>query len=202
MNARMYGIMMGILVGATVMWIGIGCEKKSENDSPSDSNAFLPEDNPVKPAPDENTIAEGYAFPSLTFNSLGGKPVNVNDFKGKVVLIDFWATWCPPCVKSLPDLIATYKEYHDRGFDIIGISLDKDEAKLKKYLQDNDMTWPQYFDGLGWNNKLAKRFGVRAIPHVVLLNKKGAVYFNTNYDKKKLPLHGDELKNAIAELLK
>ena len=195
MKARQYGIMVGILL------IGIGCEKKSGNDSDS-TNTSAPGTSSVKPAPNENTIAQGHAFPSLTFTSLSGKPVNLDDYKGKVVLIDFWATWCSPCVRSMPDLIATYKEYHDQGFEIIGINMDQEKAKLEKYLQDNEVTWPQYFDGLGWDNKLAKRFGVRGIPHIVLINKNGAVHFNTNYNKNRFPLHGDDLKNAVAELLK
>ena len=201
MKARQYGIMVGILVTGTALLIGIGCEKKSGNDSDS-TNTSAPGTSSVKPAPNENTIAQGHAFPSLTFTSLSGKPVNLDEFKGKVVLIDFWATWCSPCVRSMPDLIATYKEYHDQGFEIIGINMDQEKAKLEKYLQDNEVTWPQYFDGLGWDNKLAKRFGVRGIPHIVLINKNGAVHFNTNYNKNRFPLHGDDLKNAVAELLK
>ena len=202
MKTRQYGIMVGILVTAIPMLIGNGCEKKSGNDSDStNTNTSAPGTSSVKPAPNENTIAQGHAFPSLTFTSLSGKPVNLDEFKGKVVLIDFWATWCSPCVRSMPDLIATYKEYHDQGFEIIGINMDQYKANLLKYLQDNEVTWSQYFDGLGWDNKLAKRFGVRGIPHIVLINKNGAVHFNTNYTKNIFPLHGDDLKQAIAELL-
>lgn len=206
MKMRTYGIMAGILAAGTVIMLMVnGCKKKTENESDSgqsNPNTSAAETNTVKPAPDENTIAEGYAFPSLRFSSVSGEPVDLADLKGKVVLIDFWAIWCPPCVQSMPDLIATYREYHDQGFEILGINMDPDKAKLEKYLQDNQITWPQYFDGLGWSNKLAKRFGVRGIPHIVLINKKGAVHFNTNYDQNKYPLHGDDLKKAVAELLK
>jgi thiol-disulfide isomerase/thioredoxin len=203
MKTRQYGIIVGILVTQTALLIGIGCEKKTEDDSRSGkTNNPAPQANTVKSAPDENTITEAHAFPSLTFTSLSGNQVNLDSLKGKVVLIDFWATWCSPCVRALPDLIATYKEYHDQGFEIIGINLDKDQAKLQQYLKDNEITWPQYFDGLGWSNKLAKRFGIRGIPHIVLIDKKGAVHFNTNYAKDKFPLHGEDLKNAVAELLK
>jgi thiol-disulfide isomerase/thioredoxin len=233
MNTRRNGIMVVILVVGIAMFLGNGCEEKTEEDSsdaetktntptapPADTGkpepvagAGKPEPvegagkpapiaDAVKPAPDENTIAEAHAFPSLTFTSVSGKEVNVADLTGKVVLIDFWATWCPPCVKAMPDLIATYKEYHDQGFEIVGISLDKDKSKLEKYVQDNGMAWQQYYDGLGWSNELAKRFGVRSIPHIVLIDKKGAVHFNTNYKKGKSPLHGDDLKQAVAALLK
>ncbi len=154
----------------------------------------------VKPAPDENTIAEGHAFPSLEFASLSGEQVNLANFKGKAVLIDFWATWCGPCLRAMPDLIETYSEYHDQGFEIIGISLDKNQSLLEKYMQDKGITWQQYYDGLGWSNKMAKRFGVRGIPHIVLIDKNGAVHFNTDYDRKKYPLAGVELRNVVAKL--
>jgi len=154
----------------------------------------------VKPAPDQNTIAEGHAFPALEFASLSGQQVNLADLKGKVVLIDFWATWCGPCRRVMPDLVETYKGYHDKGFEIIGISLDRDQSELEKYVQNTGITWQQYYDGLGWDNKLAKRFGVRAIPHVALVDKKGVVHFNTDYDREKPPLHGVELRNVVAQL--
>jgi thiol-disulfide isomerase/thioredoxin len=154
----------------------------------------------VKPAPDANTIAEGYAFPALAFTGLRGEKVDLASLKGKVVLIDFWATWCGPCRQVMPDVVATYKEYRDRGFEIIGISLDKDQAQLEQYLKDMGMTWPQYYDGLGWNNKLAQRFGIRGIPHIVLIDKNGTVYFNTDYTHEKPPLHGAELRAAVAKL--
>ena len=154
----------------------------------------------VKPAPDENTIAEGHAFPALEFASLSGEQVNLASLKGKVVLIDFWATWCGPCRKVMPDLVETYKSYHEKGFEIIGISLDKDQSQLEKYMQDTGITWQQYYDGLWWDSKVAKRFGVRAIPHIVLIDKKGTVYFNTDYERDKPPLHGVELRNVVAQL--
>jgi len=206
MKMRSYGIMAGILAaGIVIMLAGNGCKKKTENDSDSgesNPNTSAAEGKTVKPAPDENTIAEGYAFPSLTFTSLSGSQVNLADLHGKVVLIDFWAIWCSPCVRAMPDLIATYKEYHDQGFEILGINMDPDKARLEKYLQDNEITWPQYFDGLGWSNELAKRFGVRGIPHIVLINKQGGVHFNTNYEQNKYPPHGEALKRVVAALLK
>ena len=154
----------------------------------------------VKPAPDESTIAEGHAFPTLEFTSLSGEQVNLVNLKGKVVLIDFWATWCGPCRRVMPDLVETYKQYHDKGFEIIGISLDKDKSQLEKYMQEMGITWQQYYDGLVWSNKIARRFGVRGIPHIVLVDKNGAVHFNTNYDRQKPPLNSIELRNVVAKL--
>ena len=117
-----------------------------------------------------------------------------------LAIVDFWAAWCGPCRNSMPDLLETYKEYHDKGFEIIGISLDKDQSQLEKYMQDMGITWQQYYDGLWWNNKIARRFGVRGIPHIVLIDKNGAVHFSTNYDQGKPPLHGVKLRNVVAKL--
>jgi thiol-disulfide isomerase/thioredoxin len=190
-----------------------GCKKKdAASEAPAEAAAEEPTQQvaqteetvqtaiEVKPAPDENTIAEGHAFPPLEFTSLSGEQINLANLKGKVVLIDFWATWCGPCRVVMPDLVETYKQYHDRGFEIIGISLDKDKSQLEKYMQEMGITWQQYYDGLVWNNKIASRFGVRGIPHIVLVNKNGAVHFNTDYEKQKPPLHGIELRNVVAEL--
>ena len=101
----------------------------------------------------------------------------------------------------MPDLIETYKQYHDKGFEIIGISLDRNQSQFEDYIKKMGMTWQQYYDGLWWENKIARRFGVRGIPHIVLIDKNGAVHFNTDYDKGKPPLHGLDLRNEVAKLL-
>ncbi|MEJ2647569.1 MAG: TlpA disulfide reductase family protein [Sedimentisphaerales bacterium] len=154
----------------------------------------------VEPPIDENTITEGRAFPSLEFTSFTGEQVSLAGLKGKVVLIDFWAAWCGPCVRAMPDVIETYKEYHDKGFEIIGISLDRDKSQFENYIKANKITWQQYYDGLYWSNKIARRFNIRAIPHIVIVDKDGSVAFNTDYDLDKEPLRGQELKNFIAKL--
>ena len=202
------------LILAVTLCTGNGCKKNEPEPTPPPGTVETQEqvsqpaqtaETPqaaaaVKPAPDENTIAEGCAFPTLEFASLSGEQVNLANLNGKVVLIDFWATWCGPCRNVMPDLVETYKQYHAQGFEIIGISLDKDKSQLEKYMQDKGITWQQYFDGLAWSNKIAKRFGVRGIPHIVLVDKNGAVHFNTNYDQEKPPLHGVELRNVVARL--
>jgi thiol-disulfide isomerase/thioredoxin len=208
-------IIMSLVIGLTLCF-NTGCKKKEDESTGNTSSVVNKQVKPtqavtrteetvqtpikVKPAPDENTIAEQHAFPALEFTSLGGEQINMTNLKGKVVLIDFWATWCGPCRRVMPDLVETYKEYHGKGFEIIGISLDKDRAQLEKYMQDTGITWQQYYDGLSWNNKISKRFGIRGIPHIVLLNKYGVVHFNTDYENNKPPLHGLELRNVVAEL--
>jgi thiol-disulfide isomerase/thioredoxin len=206
---------MSLILGLT-FFFNTGCKKKEDEPTDNTSPAVANEVEPtqaiaqtektaqtpinVMPAPDDNTIAEGHAFPTLEFTSFSGEQINMANLKGKVVLIDFWATWCGPCRRVMPDLVETYKEYHSKGFEIIGISLDKDRAQLEKYMEDTGITWPQYYDGLSWNNKISRRFGIRGIPHVVLLDKNGAVHFNTDYENNKPPLHGLELRNVVAEL--
>ncbi|MFC1604251.1 TlpA family protein disulfide reductase [Planctomycetota bacterium] len=210
---RLLTIILSLILGLALC-TNVGCKKKeatgdaqpvAANEAEPTTPAAQVEETVqvpvnVKPAPDENTIVEGHVFPTLEFASLSGDQVNLANLKGKVVLIDFWATWCGPCRRVMPDLVETYKEYHDQGFEIIGISLDKDQSQLEKYMLDMGITWQQYYDGLGWSNKMAKRFGVRGIPHIVLVDKNGAVHFNTDYGQEKPPLHGVELRNVVAEL--
>src|ERR1700690_2113754 len=89
-------------------------------------------------------------LPPFLAHDLDGQIVSTAALKGKVVLINFWATWCPPCREEIPNVVATYKKHHDQGFDIIGVSLDQDREKLLGYTSQNKMTWPQFFDGQGW----------------------------------------------------
>ena len=109
----------------------------------------------------------------LSFTALNGQEVNLADLRGKVVLIDFWATWCPPCRVEVPALVTAYEKFHDQGFEIIGISLDRDRSALEKFLRENKMTWPQFFDGKGWENAIATRFKIQSAPTLWLLNRQG-----------------------------
>ena len=109
----------------------------------------------------------------LSFTAVDGKKFDLAGLRGKVVLIDFWATWCPPCVEEVPQLVETYEKFKDRGFEIVGISLDNDKSALEKFTAENKMTWPQFFDGKGWDNELAQRFKIQSVPTMWLLGRDG-----------------------------
>ena len=138
-------------------------------------------------------LVKGAAFPDFAEKDLAGKPLSIAGFKGKVVLIDFWATWCGPCVAELPNVIAAYKKYHPSGFEIIGISLDQDKTKLETFIKQKNMTWPQYFDGQVWENKLSQKYGVNSIPATYLLDGDGKI-IGSNFP-------GEALEAAVAQAL-
>lgn len=135
----------------------------------------------------------GAAFPDFEVKDTNGKALSVSALKGKVVLIDFWATWCGPCVKELPNVLAAYEKHHAAGFEIIGISLDKDKARLESFVADKKMTWAQYFDGKGWENELAQKYGVSSIPATYLLDREGKIIG--------VGLRGEKLEQAVAVAL-
>ena len=109
----------------------------------------------------------------LSFTAVDGSKVDLADLRGKVVLVDFWATWCPPCIEEAPALVEAYEKFKDQGFEIVGISLDQDKSALEKFTEENKMTWPQFFDGKGWDNELAKRFEIQSVPTMWLLDREG-----------------------------
>ncbi len=102
-----------------------------------------------------------------------GKEVDLAEFKGKVVLIDFWATWCGPCVAEVPNVVAAYEKYHDKGFVIMGISLDSDKEALLKFTKEHKMTWAQHFDAERVLMQIPAVSGVGTIPCMWLVDKEG-----------------------------
>ncbi|HUB67076.1 MAG TPA: TlpA disulfide reductase family protein [Candidatus Methylacidiphilales bacterium] len=129
----------------------------------------------------------------LKFTAVDGAAIDLAKMRGKVILIDFWATWCPPCREEVPDVVAAYKKYHDQGFEVVGISLDQNKDSLLAFTKQNGMTWPQYFDGKGWDNAISKSFGIDAIPAMWLVDKKGMVVTTDGRDN---------LAGQIEQLLK
>lgn len=139
------------------------------------------------------SLVNGAVFPEFDEKDLNGKPLSIAGVRGKVVLVDFWATWCPPCVAELPTVLATYEKYHADGFEIIGISLDQDRQKLETFIKQKNMTWPQFFDGKGWQNKLSRKYGVNSIPATYLLDSEGKIIASD--------LRGEALGAAVAKAL-
>jgi thiol-disulfide isomerase/thioredoxin len=111
----------------------------------------------------------------MKFTAMDGAEVDLSKMRGKVVLVDFWATWCGPCVAELPNVLAAYSKLHDKGFEIIGISFDDDKKKLENFVKEKGMAWPQYFDGKGWQNQFGQQYGINSIPRMWLVNKQGMV---------------------------
>jgi thiol-disulfide isomerase/thioredoxin len=130
----------------------------------------------------------------LKFAASDGSEVDFAKLRGKVVLLDFWASWCGPCMSEAPNVVAVYKKLHERGFEIIGICLDQDKAAMEGAIQRVGLTWPQHFDGKGWGNEIAQRFGIRSIPATWLFDKQGKL--------REIGLRGQELESGVERLLR
>ncbi len=131
----------------------------------------------------------------LKYKALDGSEVDIEKLRGKVVLVQFWATWCSICMEEMPKVQAAYTKLHGKGFDVLGISLDDDEKELRAMLKKRKMTWPQSFDGKSWENPYAKRFGVEKLPALWLVNKQGMVV-NMEAEPGKLV---EEIEKLLAE---
>jgi thiol-disulfide isomerase/thioredoxin/cell fate (sporulation/competence/biofilm development) regulator YlbF (YheA/YmcA/DUF963 family) len=132
---------------------------------------------------------------NLKFQAVDGTDVDLAKLRGKVVLVDFWATWCGPCRMELPNVVATYNQFHKDGFEIVGISLDQDKDKLISFTKGSGMTWPEYFDGKRWGNDISTRYGINAIPAAWLVDKKGFV----RYTEVRGPGLAEQVKQLLAE---
>ena len=120
---------------------------------------------------------EGQVLPDFSSPvvDLKGNPISLAEYRGKVVLLDFWAVWCGPCLGEIPRIKAVYEKYHDKGFDVIGVSLDEDAAVLREFIKEKEIPWRQIFDGQKWAGHLVQQYGVRSIPAPFLIDRKGKV---------------------------
>ena len=109
-------------------------------------------------------------------------------------MLDFWAVWCGPCIAEMPNVKRVYESYKDEGFDIIGISLDTDETRLRNYLKENDIPWRQVFSGKGWQSPVSQQYGIRAIPAPWLIDRDGTLITKQ--------ARGRALAELVAEALK
>ena len=123
-----------------------------------------------------------------------GKTMKLSDLRGKVVLLDFWASWCGPCRRENPNVVQLYETYKDRGFTVMSVSLDKDRAKWLEAIEKDNLSWPNHVSDLNyWSSKAAKLYGVSGIPFTVLIDQKGNIV--------KTKLRGPELAAELARLL-
>lgn len=144
------------------------------------------------PSP-KTSLQPGVPAPSFKIADIQGKIIDLDEYKNKVVLIDFWATWCNPWERDLENLKTNFKRYYPRGFEIIGINLDYDLDFLREFLGQNGITWPQISNGLGWEMPLVDVYRVSALPKNFLLDREGVIRYKD--------LRGDNLRAKIYELL-
>ena len=109
-------------------------------------------------------------------SAVDGKAVDLSKLQGKVVLLDFWATWCAPCMEKIPEIVALKKKYQDQGFQVVGVSFDQDKSALLKIVKAKNMDWPEYFDGKGPEGETAARFNIDAIPAAWLVDRQGFLH--------------------------
>ena len=140
------------------------------------------------------SVAIGKAYKDFGLETPEGELLKISDVhQGSVLLIDFWASWCGPCRRANPEVVEIYNSYHDQGFEILGVSLDRDSASWVQAIADDQLTWHHISDLKYWNSEGAALYGVSAIPHTVLIDREGVITAKN--------LHGDELREAIESLL-
>lgn len=138
-------------------------------------------------------IAPGEIAPNIVMNDPSGNPMSLESLRGKVVLIDFWASWCGPCRRENPNVVRTYQKYNPKGFEIFSVSFDQDGNKWKDAIQQDNLIWPYHVSDLaGWNSAAGKIYGVTSIPFTVLIDKEGKI-ISTG-------LRGISLEQKLAEI--
>ncbi len=138
-------------------------------------------------------VAIGQAFVDFTQNDTEGNPVLLSEaVKGKYVLIDFWASWCSPCRAENPNVVLAYQKYHDKGFDVFGVSFDKNHDKWLEAIAADQLNWGHVSDLAGWGNAAGKLYGIQSIPQNILINPEGIIIERN--------LRGEDLQQKLAEI--
>lgn len=138
-------------------------------------------------------ITEGNVAPDFSGPTPDGRTLSLKEAMGKVTIIDFWASWCTPCRKENPNVVALYNEFHAKGLNIIGVSLDKDAAKWKEAIAKDDLTWSHVSNLQFWTDPIAVLYNIKSIPATYILDENGVIIASN--------LRGEELRAKIASLL-
>ena len=141
----------------------------------------------------KTVLLPGTEAPEIALPSPSGDTLRLSDLRGKVVLIDFWASWCGPCRRENPNVVALYRRYHDKGFEIFSVSLDQNGDAWRKAIKDDGLLWPYHVsDLLSWNSTAGRRYGINSIPATVLVDRQGRILARN--------LRGEELGNTLEKL--
>jgi len=178
-KAVLAGIMNGYVQGKnTVLFSKYGEQylKLFGNQNPDIAQSLTQQLAQVKAEVEKaQSTAVGKIAPDFTQNQVDGTAMNLSDLRGKVVLVDFWASWCRPCRKANPEVVALYNKYKDQDFEIIGVSLDRNKGAWEKAIEVDKLTWYHVSDLKGWQNAVAQLYGVRSVPQTFLLDAEGRI---------------------------
>ena len=162
----------GLLLGVTEAWL--------ERDGIEKARTLITE---LTSSPDADIKAAAEALArkvdrvgkplNIQYTAIDGRKVDLQSMRGKVILVDFWATWCQPCVQEVPKIKAAYERLHEKGFEVVGISLDMQKDALQAFVEKEGLKWPQFFDESGETNKIAGEFEITGIPAMWMVDKKG-----------------------------
>jgi peroxiredoxin len=136
----------------------------------------------------------GAMAPDFSLSDVNGKMVTLSSFKGKYTLVDFWASWCGPCRAENPNVVAAYNKFHNKGFEILAVSLDEQKDKWMQAIEKDNLTWTQVSDLKGWQSDVAAKYGVQSIPSNFILDKEGKIIAKN--------LRGEELENMLNQIIK
>ncbi len=136
----------------------------------------------------------GKSVPDFSATDFDGKPISLRDYRGKVVLLDFWAVWCSPCIDEIPNIKKVYDTYKNAGFEVIGISLDHHKYEVRDYIKANNIPWRQIVSGKGWDSPVSRQYNIRSIPAPLLIDREGRLISHN--------ARGADLERLVAEAVR